>query len=491
MPKIDDIWGLLMAAQGAWALCGGALLCLFLDALWPKRAGTIIYAVAVATLILSFFLTFRQWLDPSLVPKQNLLVVDRLTLFLMFIVSAIGIITLLNAATFLRIHSGITSEFCTLILFSVAGMVFLFASDHLIINFIGLEIMSLAIYALVGSHKKNLKSSEAAIKYFLMGGVASAVLLYGIALFYGGFGTFKISELAIQVANPELAYLRNVAVGLLLVGIFFKLAIVPFHFWAPDVYEGAPAPVTGFMATAVKVATFGLVIRLFLELDILAMPQVQKLLLVCVVASLVLANVVALVQDDVKRMLAYSSISHAGFMMLGILAGFKEGVYDAASAEVVIFYLLGYVFTTLGAFAVLSLLTREKTEATHIGDLRGLGYRHPVLAGVFFLFMLSLLGLPGTVGFAAKYGVITLAVSNGHIAVSILGVLMSAVSAFYYLRPSVLMFFKGESDEDLVPEIPGATYFSLCFCATAVLYLGLRPDAYLMLAQIAASALGQ
>lgn len=488
---IANMQTLLINGRVIWTLCGGALFCLLLDSLWPKKLNTLISVVGILSLLLALVLAFQQWATADGLMSNEFLVLDRLTLFFLILVILIAVLTLFNSMGYLKLHQNLSAEFASLLLFSVVGMVFLFASDHLIMNFIGLETMSLAVYVLVGSHKSNIKSNEAAVKYFVLGSVASAILLFGIALFYGAFATFKLSELRHLVATPELSYLPKLALALILAGVFFKLALVPFHFWAPDVYQGAPAPVTGFMATGVKAAAFGFALRLFMELHVLDMPQIQHLLELVVVLTFVVGNFAALAQQDIKRMLAYSSISHAGFLLFGIVAGFQGGAYQPAASDVVLFYLFAYYFMTLGAFAVLSLMVQEREEATSYGDLSGLAHEHPVLAACFGLFMLSLLGLPGTVGFAAKYGVVSLAVKNGHITLAIVAVLVSVVSAFYYLRPVSVMFFDPKPRRSVVREIPLSLYFSMTFCAIAVIYLGIWPDAYLKLSQVAISALAQ
>jgi NADH-quinone oxidoreductase subunit N len=247
------------------------------------------------------------------------------------------------------------------------------------------------------------------------------------------------------------------------------------------------------MATGVKVAVFGLAIRIFMSLNALSLEEtfdmagVQSFLTIAIAATFIVGNLVAIVQEDVKRMLAYSSISHAGFLLFGILAGFKDSAYDVVHADVVFFYLFGYLFMTLGAFAVLSLMLQEKNEATNFGDLRGLGYKHPLLAGVFGLFMLAMMGLPGTAGFAAKYGIVALAVQNGHIPMAVLAVTISVISAFYYLRPIAVMFFKDDAARSVIKEMPLTLCITITTCVVAVLYLGFMPDKYLKLSCLATS----
>jgi NADH-quinone oxidoreductase subunit N len=482
---INNLYAILHAGMPIWILVCGAALCILFDSIASKKMASVIYGIGIASLLGSLYATWQLWITPELLASQNLLVIDLTTLFFIFLVNSIGIITLLNSVGYLKIHEGLNGEFCSLILCSIIGMIFLFASNHLFVNFIGLETMSLSIYVLVGSHKHSLKSNEAALKYFILGGVASAIMLYGIALFYGAFSTLNLSILSNLIAAQELVYLKNIALGLLLLGLFFKMAVVPFHFWAPDVYEGAPAPVTGFMATAVKTAAFGFALRIFTELDVLNMPQIPQLLTVIVIATLVVGNLLALVQNNVKRILAYSSISHAGFLLFGLLAGFENGHFNASNAHVVMFYLLAYFSMTLGAFAVLSLLTKERSEACDFSDLAGLGKKHPVLAGLFTLFMLSMVGLPGTVGFTAKFNIIYLAIQNNHIGLSIIAVITSIISVYYYLKPSVVMFFTSSEEGNYFHSIPVTVSISLTICSFLVIYLGFNPDVFLKLSQIA------
>ncbi len=488
---LNTLKNLFYAGYPIWVLTAGGLLCLTINFIFTKRGGMLTFGAGILVLGYALYAAFQQWLNSNLA-NQDLLVTDKVTLFFICLVIFIGFLSLLNSYSYLKLHEKIAGDMVTLILFSIVGMIFLFASDHLLVNFIGLETMSLAIYVMVGSNKKDIRSNEAAMKYYIMGSVASAVLLYGIALLYASCRTFRLSELALFPMSPNLVFLPRIAVILLLVGFLFKMAIVPFHFWVPDVYEGAPSPVTGFMATGVKAAAFALFIRLLTALNYLPTGKVSQILMVCVVLTLLVGNLGAIVQDNVKRMLAYSSISHAGYLLLGLLVGYKDGKFDAQVSSAVLFYLIGYSVMTLGAFAVLSLMVDDKKEATQYADLHGLGYARPVLAAFFSLFMLSLLGIPPTVGFAAKYNIFRFAVSNGYTGLAIFGILTSLISAYYYLRPLVMMYFRGEPENE--PRFFGATVpfpilFSLIFCALAVIYLGLRPDNYLHMAQLAADAL--
>lgn len=498
---INYFTSLFYAGIPLWVLTGGGLLCLLIDSLALKNGRKILYPVASLTFVVALWFAFKQWLG-GIDYAQDLLLMDRVSLFFVIIVIFVGLLTLFNTYSYLKAGDGkgcegiaLSPGVVTLILLAVVGMIFLFASDHLIVNFIGLETMSLAVYVLVGSNRRDIRSNEAAIKYYILGSVASALLLYGIALLYGSFGTFQLSALADVIIAPSQVHFPTIAAVLLLTGLLFKIALVPFHFWVPDVYEGAPSPVTGFMATGVKLAVFALFIRVLNTLNFFPFDTSVTILSILIILTLTVGNLGAIVQDNVKRMLAYSSIAHAGYLLLGLLAGFKNGKFDAEVTSAVLFYLVAYSFMTLGAFAVLSVMVHKKKEACQFSDLTGLGFKRPFLAAAFSLFMISLLGIPPTAGFVAKFSIFSYAVKSGYIGLAVLGVIMVVVSAYYYLRPLVMMYFR-ESDKGLDKEVtdkypigyvPFPLMFSLVFCAAVVLYLGVRPIDYIHMAQIAAN----
>lgn len=492
-----------------WIVFFGGLLCLFVDSLNLRKGAPVVFFLGVAVLVAALVAAARQWMS-GIDRSVDLITMDPLSLFFLMLALFVGILSLFNAYSYLKVlqadeiekphaalargpyaHqfrsvSSLPGGFVTLLLLSIVGQIFLFASDHMIVNFIGLETMSLAVYILVGSNRSDVRSSEASMKYFVMGSVASALLLYGVALLYGSFNTFHLSQIApINALNPGVK-IPFVAVALIFSGVFFKLSLVPFHFWTPDAYEGAPSPVTGFMATGVKAATFGFLIRILASLNFIPGESLHQILTILVVATLVVGNLGAIVQTNVKRMLAYSSIAHAGYMFLGLLAGLRDGHFDAQATSAVLYYLIGYSFMTLGAFAVLSVMVQDKKEVTQLTDLIGLGTKRPFLAAAFSLFMISLLGFPPTVGFTAKYGIFSYAVQQGHVALAIFGVLTSLISAYYYLWPLVMMYFKGEAQKDSIREVPFPLMFSLVFCVVSVLYLGFKPADYVRFAEIAA-----
>lgn len=491
---------LTKAALPLWILTGGGLLCLLVESLSFKRSAEAVCGVAFASLAASLSLAYGQW-SSGFTYSQNYFKLDAITLFFTLLMLFIGMVSLLNFYSYL-VLSGKMAEndlnpkaalpggVVTLLIFSIVGGIFMFATDHLILNFVGLEILSVSIYILVGFNKKDPRSNEGAMKYFVMGSVASAVLLYGVALLYASLGTLELSKLAAAVISPQIGYLPYIGVILVLAGLFFKLSLVPFHFWAPDVYEGAPTPVTGFMATGVKVAAFALFIRVLLSFQFVSAPILATILSVVVGVTMVVGNLAAILQDNVKRMLAYSSIAHAGYALFGLLVGFKDGRFDSAVVSMVLFYLMSYSVMTLGAFAVLGSLVSKDGERMQFADLAGLGYKRPGIALALSIFLISMLGIPPTVGFFAKYGIFATAVRQGYLGLAILGMLTSLVSAYYYLRPIVLMYFGSNTEESKSPSLlPIPLMFAVVFCAAAVIYLGIQPTHYLQMAQAALVAL--
>lgn len=496
---IDLLKNLILDGLPIWIICLGGLLCLFVDALSFRRANSVCYFLGVTTLVVSLGAAFWMWGYQSQ-STTGLILSDRLTVFFIILVVLVGIVTLLNTYSYLKVlGTGLGGDLSQsrmnpggiveLLLFLMVGMIFLFSSDNLIVIFVGLETMSLATYVLVSSNRQDIRSNEAALKYYVTGSVASALFLYGIALLYGSYGTLNLAEMAPMVSATSSLLLQRIALSMILFGLFFKMAVVPFHFWVPDVYEGAPAPVTGFMATGVKVAAVALFIRLLQSIGGIAPEAAMSVLKGGIILTLLVGNLAALVQDDIKRMLAYSSIAHAGYLLLGILVGYEGGRLDSAALSPVLFYLLGYSLMTLGAFAVLSVMIQDTKEVTQFADLAGLGYSRPFLAAAFSLFMLSLLGVPATVGFMAKYGIFSLVLQKGEVGLVLFAIITTVISASYYLKPIVFMYFRGTSQRYPITEVPLPLMFSLVFCSTAVVVLGIMPGDYVEMSILAAAAL--
>ncbi len=384
----------------------------------------------------------------------------------------------------------VQSEVLPLLMFSVGGMLLFPAAGDLLTMFIALEVLSLPLYLMCGlARRRRLLSQEASLKYFLLGAFSSAFFLYGSALLYGFAGSVRLSDIANAITgtgrSPVLHQdgLLLIGVALVAVGLLFKVSAAPFHAWTPDVYQGAPTPVTGFMAAATKVAGFGALLRIAYVAVPAARWDWAPAIWAVAILTMAVGSVIAIVQTDVKRMLAYSSIAHAGFLLTGIVAMNKRGVSG------VLFYLLAYGVTTIGAFAVITLVRDAGPdgtvggEATHLSQWAGLGRRHPVVAGVFTLFLLAFAGIPLTSGFMGKYAVFSAAVAGGAWVLALVGVLASAVAAFFYIRVIVLMYFSEPTGAGTTVAVPGsATVFAVSLAALVTIVLGVVPSQVLDLA---------
>ncbi|NLU84661.1 NADH-quinone oxidoreductase subunit NuoN [Rhodococcus sp. HNM0569] len=380
----------------------------------------------------------------------------------------------------------VQTEVFPLTLFAVGGMMLFPASDDLLTLFVALEVFSLPLYLLCGmARHRRLLSQEAALKYFLLGAFSSAVFLYGVALLYGFAGTLSYAGIGEAAARGDDTTLAMLGGGLLTVGLLFKVGAVPFHSWVPDVYQGAPTPVTGFMAAATKVAAFGALLRVFHTALPPAHLDLEPVLWAVAILSMVVGAVAAVTQRDVKRMLAYSSIAHAGFLLTGVVA------YDDAGTAATMFYLLAYALSTLGAFAVVTLVREtDGSEATGLDRWAGLGRRSPVAAGVFALMLLSMAGIPLTSGFVAKLAVFGAASGSGAWVLVVVGVLSSAVAAVFYMRVIAAMYFTDAPDDAPTVRIPGAgVAITIGACSGATLVLGILPQPLLDLAERASSFL--
>ncbi len=376
------------------------------------------------------------------------------------------------------------TEVYPLTMFAITGMLLFPAANDLLVMFVALEVLSLPLYLLCGmARRRRLLSQEAALKYFLLGAFSSAIFLFGAAFVYGFAGTLRFSEiseaLTAQIGQEELLL---TGVGLMAVGLLFKVGAVPFHSWTPDVYQGAPTPVTGFMAACTKIAAFGAMVRLFYVAFGGLRTDWQPMLWAVAIATMAVGAIVGLTQTDIKRMLAYSSIAHAGFVLTALVAA------DETATAAILFYLATYGFATVGAFAVVTLVRDSGGEATHLAKWTGLGKRAPILAGTFALFLLAFAGIPMTSGFVGKLAVFTAAVDGGATPLVVIGVVASAVAAFYYVRVIVLMFFSEPAAESPSIAVPSVwTTVGITLGAAATLLLGLVPGPLLDLAQAAAT----
>jgi NADH-quinone oxidoreductase subunit N len=396
---------------------------------------------------------------------------DRFALFFAVIFIMAAALTILTAIDYVRqagIHEG---EFYALILFATAGMIVMAAANDLIVFFLGLETMSIAVYVLTGIWRSNGRSSEAAMKYFLMGAFATGFLLYGIALIYGATGSTNLTQISAYLLDQPTEWPIYLIGGgfLLLIGFAFKVGAVPFHFWVPDVYDGAPTPVTGFMSVAVKAAAFAAWGRILLyRLSPLDSDWVFPLWIIAI-GTMTLGNLLAITQQSIKRMLAYSSIAHAGYLLIAIVVGAEWGGLP------LLFYLLSYTFMTLGAFAVLTSMAEGNEARDGYSDFAGLGFKRPFLAIAMALFMLSLAGFPPLAGFTGKFYVFRSAVLSGQLNLAIIGVLNSLLSVIYYLRVIVTMYMEeGGAPGKSFRQAP-LVYIAVAIALIGTIYLGILP----------------
>jgi NADH-quinone oxidoreductase subunit N len=401
---------------------------------------------------------------------SNLWIVDDYDVFLSFVFILIAAITILMSIDFLRREDMNHPEFYALLLFATAGMLMMAGSNELIMVFLGLEILSIATYVMAGFRRTDLKSNESALKYFLLGSFSSAFFLYGTALIFGATGSTNLIAIADVLRSAEIQIsLVYLSAALMLIALCFKVAVAPFHIWTPDVYEGAPTPVTGFMSVGPKAAGFAVLFRVFLT----AFPSIQdrwaSAIWLIAALTMILGNVIALVQPNIKRMLAYSSIAHAGYVAVAFASTSERGVSAA------LFYLLSYSLMNLGAFAVVTILSRREDKLVNITDYAGLGARRPGLAAVLAIFMLSLAGVPGTAGFAGKFFIFRAALESRLIWLAVIGVITTVVSFYYYLYVIVQMYMRDPGDEFSDIRLSGSLKIALAISVAGTLYLGVLP----------------
>lgn len=460
---------------------------LMLQAFAPNSAGKRGAAVGIVGLVGALGTTLYWAGKPGAgaMSLAGIVVLDDYAVFFHVLILASGAIAFLLSPQYLRSIGRDRGEYYALALFAIVGMLGLVSGLELISLFVALEAMSVSLYALAGFRREDSLSLEAAAKYFVTGAFASAFLLYGIAFIYGATGNTALRDIAsgLTAPDPNTALLALAGVGLLLVGVGFKAAVVPFHMWAPDVYQGSPTTVSGFMAAVVKVAAFALLLRVFAT----GLPGLadhwQPALALLAVVTIVLGNLGALAQSHLKRMLAYSSVAHAGYLLIAIVAPTE------AAATAILFYLVGYAAMSLAGFGALAALAHQGREPTTLEDLAGLGQRRPLFAAGLTVTLVSLTGLPVSAGFVGKFFLFRAAVDSGHAALALLGVLMSVVSAYYYLRVVVAMYMRPPEGDDTWGAVGLASGVALALCAAVILGLGIYPDPVLEFARTAALAL--
>ena len=463
---------LILISLGAFAVLLAELFLKARDSDDPARnpgfVSVVLCALSVLTLgaiVASSAGAFVEGSTYSFNPARPFVRLDRFANFAIAVVALGSLLSCLLSYYYLRELRIQYGEYYALLLLATSGMILLVSAVDLVAVFLGIELLSLPIYVLAGFDRRKLRSNEAAIKYFLVGSVASAILLYGMALLYGATGATDF--LALRRAFDPAQPLAALGLALVVVGFTFKVSAVPFHQWTPDVYEGAPTSVTAFMSVTVKVAAFAGLMRIVEVAFGGGGESLRDVLWWLAALTMIVGNVMAVIQENVKRLLAYSSVAHAGYVLMGLVAGTQAG--HAA----MLFYLLGYVFTNLGAFGVVIALAHRGQDADRIDDFAGLAKTRPALAALMTLFMLSLAGIPGTVGFAGKLQIFLAAVREGYAGLTIIAVLTSLVSVYYYLRLPVVMYMREPGGETPRLRLHSAEGLVLGVCAFGVVLLGL------------------
>ncbi len=414
---------------------------------------------------------------------RGLLAVDGFAFFFKLVFLVTAALTILMSTRYLSIEGARVGEYYFLILCATLGMMFMASGIDLITIFIGLETMAVAFYILAGYLKPNRRSNEAAVKYFLLGAFSLGILLYGMSILYGLTGSTQLPAIMAALSGQEFGPLLILAVMLVVAGVGFKIAAVPFHMWAPDVYEGAPTPITAFLSVGSKAASFAMLLRIFMEGLAFLHAEWSPAFWVLAVVTMTVGNLAALTQSNVKRMLAYSSVAHAGYLLIGVVTGTSRGI------TAMLVYLAIYVFMQLGAFIVVVALRQKDTVGDELKDLTGLLGRNPLAAIAMLLFMLSLGGIPPTAGFMGKLWLFGAAIEAGYVWLALIGVLNSAISLFYYVRVVVFMWIKEDPSAAPLSLSPALTV-ALTVAIVGTIVLGTYPAPLFEFADASARTLG-
>jgi len=435
--------------------------------------------LSIVGIVVSFFSLISGWGCPT-EAFSGTIIQDNFAIFFkgIFLISAA--MSILITDKYLEREECNQGEIYPLILFATVGMMLMAAGTDLMTIFLGLEVLSVSLYILAGFNRGSIKSNEAGLKYFLLGAFSTGFLLYGMALTYGATGTTKISKIAAVIAQTGIGTSSIMLLaGMLLMatGFAFKIAAAPFHMWTPDVYEGAPTPMTAFMSVGPKAAGFAAFLRVFLVALPALKPEWTWLVWGLAVLTMTVGNITALYQQNIKRMLAYSSIAHAGYVLVGFTAG------NAVGTAGILFYMLSYAFMNIGAFAIIILVGKKGEENNNVSDYAGFGYKHPILGIAMCIFLFSLAGIPPAAGFIGKFYLFSGAIQAGYIWLAIIGVLNSAASVYYYLRVMVFMYFKDPTEEFAWVKLTPAFVICLLIAVAGVLIPGVLPGVFLELAQ--------
>lgn len=475
--KLPEIDLYLIAPEIIIAAFG--FLVLLVDVFAPKvEKKGYLGVLSLIGVVIAFFYTLPM-VGSGKTGFEGMFTSDGFAIFFKITILIIAFLTVLISMGYASREGIGFGEYYALILFATLGMMLMAAGTHLIVIFLGLETMSISIYILAGMLREDRKSVESAFKYFLLGAFATGFLLYGIAFLYGATGSLYLKDIASYIASKKL--LDNpmllMSLAFLTIGFGFKIAAVPFHMWTPDVYEGAPTSITAFMATGVKAAGFSALIRVFFTALPEFRPDWTSIMWLIAVATMTVGNIIAISQNNIKRMLAYSSIAHAGYILVAFVAGNKSGTSG------ILFYLMAYAFMNLGAFTCVILLGKKGEENILITDYAGVGFKYPLLAASMTVFLLSMAGIPPLGGFMAKLYIFSAAVEAKFYWLAILGVLNSAISVYYYLRVTVLMYFRESEREITGLQFSPAPVIALILALIGTFYMGIFPANVLSFAQ--------
>jgi NADH-quinone oxidoreductase subunit N len=476
-----DFWLL----RPEFVLTGACLVVLLADAFIPRAKHAIIAWLSIAGLGLTA-LALLPLVGQHTTVARGMIAVDGFGAFFKFLFLIAAALTILMSPRYLEVEGARPGTYYFLILCATLGMLFMASGIDLVTIFIGLETMAIAFYILAGFIKPNRRSNEAAIKYFLLGCFSLGLLLYGMSILYGLTGTTNLRTIATILAGHEHDRWLGLAVILIVAGIGFKVAAVPFHMWAPDVYEGAPTPVTAFLSVGSKAAAFAMLLRIVFEGLVSVKADWGTLFYTLAILTMTVGNVAALTQSNIKRMLAYSSIAHAGYLLIGVVAATAD---PTIGVKATLIYLMVYAFMQIGAFAVVTLLRREDVIGEELKDMSGMFERSPVAAIAMLLFMLSLGGIPPTAGFMGKFWLFSAAIEGGYYWLAVIGVLNSAISLYYYLRVVVFMWFKNETGGSPVVISPSMAVL-LAITIAATIAIGVYPRPLFDLADLSARTLG-
>lgn len=445
-----------------------ACVVLLFVAFTGSRKVSWVYGLSQLSLLAVLIILVSSWGEAGKTFSDTY-VKDGLSDVLKIVICLVNMCVLLYSVEYLRVRQLLQGEFYVLALFATLGMFIMVSANHFLTLYLGLELLSLCLYAMVAMHRDSAIATEAAMKYFILGAIASGMLLYGMSIIYGITGSLMLQDIAAAVySSSSNDTILSFALVFIIIGIGFKFGAVPFHMWLPDVYHGAPTAMTLFIAAAPKIAAFALLIRLLIDGLIDLQSYWQPMLMLMAVLSMIIGNVVAIAQTNIKRMLAYSTISHVGFLLMGVLAGTEAGY--AAS----MFYTLVYALMTLGSFGVILLMSRYGFEADNIDDFKGLSKQHPWLALLMLILMFSMAGIPPLAGFYAKLGVVKAVVDADMLAVALVAVVMSVIGAFYYLRVIKVMYFD-DAEHHYEANTSGSAGFVLSINTLLVLALGIFP----------------